>query len=362
MQEDLIECTRKPERQESCVLTSLKSFNEASKVRSLENNTGMKWSGSVLVLLAGVGALSSFVGPPRQYHYTKDAVNWHEAQSLCRDFHGDLATVNNAEQAERLVAVSHHSIGGLGGKAWIGLRGYLTEWIWSNPFDGYLLPSLYSNWRTGQPDNFNGNQLCVMMDVNGLWDDSSCAESLSFVCYNDEAKEDDIERFILMEERLNWTEAQNHCRIFYTDLPTIFGETDNDQIREVARGEEVWIGLSRTRFWSDGSYSPFRLWAEGQPDNADGVQQCTAVDLSTEDGLWSDENCDMDLPYVCLTDNAHVVDLQVKLNSALELTEEDLAVLVETDFFTALLRMGLPENIKVRLNRVIKPDPNFLIA
>ncbi|XP_061816830.1 lymphocyte antigen 75-like [Nerophis lumbriciformis] len=321
----------------------------------------MKWSAPVLVLLAGVGALSSFVGRPRQYHYAKDAVNWQEAQSLCRNFHRDLATVNNAKQAKRLVAVSHRSIGGLGGKAWIGLRSDLTEWIWSNPFDSYLSPNLYSNWKRGQPDNFNGNQLCVGMDVNGLWDDYSCAELLSFVCYNDEAGEDEAERFVLMERRLNWTEAQNHCRIFYTDLPTIDSETDNEQIRNIAGGEEVWIGLSRTRFWSDGSYSPFRLWAKGQPDNANGVQQCTAVDLSTKDGLWTDENCDIDLPYVCLTDNVHMVNLQVKLNSALRLTEEALAVLVETDFFTTLLRMGLPENIKVRLNRVIKPEPNLLI-
>ncbi|XP_061769412.1 lymphocyte antigen 75-like [Nerophis ophidion] len=321
----------------------------------------MTWSTSVLVLLAGVGALSSFVGPPSQYHYAKDAVNWEEARSLCRNFHRDLATVNNAEQAERLVAISHSSTGGLGGKAWIGLKDDLTEWIWSNPFDSYLLPSLYSNWERGQPDNFNGNQLCVKMDANGFWDDYPCAESLSFVCYNDEAEDDD-ERFILMERRLNWTEAQNRCRFFYTDLPTIYSQTDNEQIRNIAGGEEVWIGLSRTRFWSDGSYSPFRLWAEGQPDNADGVQRCTAVDLSTKDGLWSDENCEIELPYVCLTDNVHVVDLQVKLNSALRLTEEDLAVLVKTDFFTSLLRMGLPENIKVRLNRVIKPDPHLQIS
>ncbi|XP_054608984.1 C-type mannose receptor 2-like isoform X2 [Dunckerocampus dactyliophorus] len=312
----------------------------------------MNWNVPVLVLIAGVCALPG-LRAVRQYHYAKETVNWREAQSLCRDLHSDLATVTSTEEAKRLVEVSHGSIGGLGGKTWIGLRDDLNKWMWSNPHDGNLRPSVYNNWTKAQPDNFNGNQLCVKMVGDGGWNDNSCAELLPFVCYNGlhfiEAPRNvvildilflfpatAVQKFVRVVERLNWLEAQSYCRKFHTDLVTIKSETDNVKVRSINDGKDVWIGLNRTRQWSDGSDSLFRLWKAKQPDNAKGIQQCTVVDLGSEEGLWSDEDCTLKLPYVCLRDNVHVVDLQVKLTSTMTLTENELAVLVEREIDLAM--------------------------
>nr|XP_057924844.1 C-type mannose receptor 2-like [Doryrhamphus excisus] len=309
----------------------------------------MKWNVPVLVLLAGVCTLPA-LHAARQYHYAKETVNWQEAQSICRDLHSDLATITSSEEAKRLVEGSHNTIGGLGGKTWIGLRDDLNKWTWSNPKDGNLGSNVYNNWNKEQPDNSNGNQLCVKMEADGGWDDTSCARLLPFVCYDVNAPE----KFVEVGELLNWSDAQGYCRRLHTDLVTIKTATDNEKVRNLNEGQDAWIGLNRTRVWSDGSDSLFRLWGEKQPDNAKGIEQCTVVDLGTKEGLWSDEDCTLKLPYVCLRDDVHLVDLKVKLTSKMNLTEKDLAVLVERDFSTALIQMGLPENIVVRLNKVLK--------
>uniref|UniRef100_A0A3P9JER8 C-type lectin domain-containing protein n=1 Tax=Oryzias latipes TaxID=8090 RepID=A0A3P9JER8_ORYLA len=48
--------------------------------------------------------------------------------------------------------------------------------------------SSFRNWYPGEPNNLNGQQLCVRFygSVNGLWDDDDCSVALPFVCYRGE--------------------------------------------------------------------------------------------------------------------------------------------------------------------------------
>ncbi len=52
-------------------------------------------------------------------------------------------------------------------------------WAYDNlePFD-------YSNWSSGEPNNYNGIEDCVTMGTNGLWNDVDCLSTydVSIVC------------------------------------------------------------------------------------------------------------------------------------------------------------------------------------
>ena len=54
--------------------------------------------------------------------------------------------------------------------------------------------------------------------------------------------------------------ARQYCRTHHTDLVSIRSPAENQVVREVAAGHEVWIGLFKDTWrWSDGRYS-FRFW------------------------------------------------------------------------------------------------------
>ena len=64
---------------------------------------------------------------------------------------------------------------------WIGVR---REWPDSNTFvynsDGTNVR--YTDWMTGQPDNWRGNEDCVHFKPNTHWNDIACYHHLYIYC------------------------------------------------------------------------------------------------------------------------------------------------------------------------------------
>lgn len=118
-----------------------------------------------------------------QYRFINTALSWFDAQKYCRRHYTDLATVFNIEDMNRLVNSAQGS-GGATRTAWIGLFDNLTSWSWSNVTGRYSsdIHSDYRNWDYGQPDNFNGEEMCVKMWSGGVWEDSKCFLRNPFVC------------------------------------------------------------------------------------------------------------------------------------------------------------------------------------
>uniref|UniRef100_A0A8C6SKE3 C-type lectin domain-containing protein n=1 Tax=Neogobius melanostomus TaxID=47308 RepID=A0A8C6SKE3_9GOBI len=124
-----------------------------------------------------------------------------------------------------------------------------------------------------------------------------------------------IFEYHLIHLEKTWFEAQQYCRQHYTDLATF---RDMDDIHSFKRPssftEVVWIGLfddpaswkqvmsndSNSWRWSvTGTTSPggYQNWQSGEPGNVYGRENCAVI----RNGLWGDENCVAQRPFVCFT-------------------------------------------------------------
>ncbi|XP_033465041.2 macrophage mannose receptor 1-like [Epinephelus lanceolatus] len=102
---------------------------------------------------------------------------------------------------------------------------------------------------------------------------------------------------------LTWYEAQSFCRLKFTDLATVDNMSVKNELVSVL-GSHVtysWIGLRKGTtprwMWSDGrGRAHFTKWAEGEPNNAGGNEDCAEM---VADGLWIDIRCGEDKAVTC---------------------------------------------------------------
>uniref|UniRef100_A0A4W5R885 C-type lectin domain-containing protein n=1 Tax=Hucho hucho TaxID=62062 RepID=A0A4W5R885_9TELE len=100
--------------------------------------------------------------------------------------------------------------------------------------------------------------------------------------------------FLIVQQQMNWREAQHYCRKHHTDLASVRNQTENNEICQVARCSNVWTGLFKdTWTWSDQSNSSFRYWGDREVN-----ESCAAWNRSTS-GQWIDIECLKECPFVC---------------------------------------------------------------
>ena len=117
---------------------------------------------------------------------TSPKLTWDKAKEECKNWQGGLVKVESPEETEFIKT----NVLPTGGKDiyWIGLSDSANEedWMWT---DGTQLDSQgYTNWGSGQPDNFD-NQDCVLVriresgkDYYGKWYDRRCSDREKYIC------------------------------------------------------------------------------------------------------------------------------------------------------------------------------------
>ena len=100
-------------------------------------------------------------------------MTWYEALQYCRSHYTDLASVPNAAESGKVLALNQSA------DAWIGLHRYPWS-LWSDGSSATFL-----NWEPGEPNNHGGPVAprCVKMSVtSGHFFDEECGLLYNFAC------------------------------------------------------------------------------------------------------------------------------------------------------------------------------------
>lgn len=117
-----------------------------------------------------------------------DQTNWFEANEICHSLNMRLATINSQEENDALGRFirSTDKFSEEFCAFWIGASDLAREgsFVWM----GTGKPVAYSNWRSSEPNDGNGNEDCVVIAYRPSvkywwnWNDFNCSEGISFIC------------------------------------------------------------------------------------------------------------------------------------------------------------------------------------
>jgi hypothetical protein len=103
---------------------------------------------------------------------------------------------------------------------------------------------------------------------------------------------------------LTWAQASIDCTLWSAGrghLVSITTAVEAEFIRTLTNGASVWLGASDAKSegawtWLSGEVWFYANFGTGRPDNRERSEHCLSL---TTDGLWDDQPCDLQLPYVC---------------------------------------------------------------
>jgi len=151
---------------------------------------------------------------------------------------------------------------------------------------------------TGYEQCDDGNQV----------DGDGCEAGCTFVCagfYSPSASfqnPTDGACLLRFDAPLQQSDAELACQVIGANLMTINDVAENAEATLVrGSGDSPWLGLSDamvegTFEWVSGVLVSYANWAAGEPNDAGGVEDCTALEAS---GLWTDQDCTQAKPYIC---------------------------------------------------------------
>ncbi len=259
------------------------------------------------------------------YMIYEDSVTWTEAETLCEEMGGHLATITSDEENS---FIENFISSGTKYFYWLGATDEVDEgvWLWvtGETWD-------YSNWITsdGQPDNseYDGeteNYLSIISSRKG-WNDlcnggdtsGNCVLSNGgFVCewgvdgYNvlsNGAIEFNGHYYYLYEKGYTWEEAEAYCEERGGHLITVTTQEEQDLVEYMlsfAQRNSYWMGGHMDEdgswYWLTGEDFSYENWASGQPDNYTSSSEAALMVYCNDNpnaggdglGTWNDLNSD----------------------------------------------------------------------
>uniref|UniRef100_A0A914XI61 C-type lectin domain-containing protein n=1 Tax=Plectus sambesii TaxID=2011161 RepID=A0A914XI61_9BILA len=114
--------------------------------------------------------------------------------------------------------------------------------------------------------------------------------------------------YLFINESVVWWAAENKCYSWGGNLASIRTLQENNFVLSLHKDYDAWIGYNDNEIegsfaWAEDPMSLYNSsfvdWANGQPDND--IVSGTGQDCVYQDtyGKWIDNQCYMELPYVC---------------------------------------------------------------
>ena len=238
---------------------------------------------------------------------------WDQANEMCNTWGGHLVTINSAQEQAvvyELAKKSSKSYCKIGAKANASRQ---WSWVTGENFS-------YANWKSGQPDNYNGMEFYAEMDIKagGTWSD--CANvRYGDVCFivEHEMNETPIKtysvdnkvKYAVFDKAMPWEDAKTYCEQLGGHLATISNKAEQDIIAGlIVDGSRDAYSIGATKrgldnwSWIDGKEFSYTNWDDGYPVNPYGEGYYIHM---VKSGKWHDIYnithygfvCEFELPY-----------------------------------------------------------------
>lgn len=231
------------------------------------------------------------------FKYFDQPKKWGDAETACTEVGMHLATIKSSDENSLVKGL-------ITALAWIGINDCCHEgnfgWFYGTLNDY----SDYSNWASGEPNNYASKEDCgEMRNINGQWNDNRCWRERPFVCsatWCDGSVYNDNSCFKYFSTKENHDNAEAFCQSWGGNLATITSSEENSFVQSLTAGSLAWIGLEdmsseNSYVWKDCSIDSYTNWDEGDPDDTEG--EC--VYMRSQDGEWKVEKCSDYFPFVC---------------------------------------------------------------
>lgn len=109
------------------------------------------------------------------YIVTPTILNHEQAKESCEEKNASLVDISSREENSFVASLVPGSV-----PVWIGYSDKKLQgtFVW----DKTGKQGTYTNWRSNQPDNWNGNEDCVEIRNDEKWNDVQCDVSYQAIC------------------------------------------------------------------------------------------------------------------------------------------------------------------------------------
>lgn len=119
--------------------------------------------------------------------------------------------------------------------------------------------------------------------------------------------------FKFVPSQASFSDASAACKKDQANLVSIHSPEENEVVRTLAGGKNVFIGLNDNKtegvfVWSDGSTVTYENWQDNEPNDGFNMSDCVILDGSSSRGKWNDTPCIMWYKYVCKLTHAQPFD------------------------------------------------------
>ncbi len=230
-------------------------------------------------------------------------MNYAAAKAKAAEIGGALTIVTSAAQNTFLASTLN------GGTAWLGLERKGTGWVTNTG----ATPT-YTNWGTGEPNNYGGIENIASIKGDGKWNDLSCDATAWTIAEIKCASPTIPTNCSTPTTPAGWMFLGTYNNDYYykytggdqvfiaaktkvasigASLPVISDAAQNNFITSKLGGGTAWLGIQRNsaNCWVTvtGAKPSYFNWGVGEPNNYGGVENTGSI---TGDGKWNDLSCD----------------------------------------------------------------------